>query len=66
MLVVKQTTFLKAFHVWKFSVVNLTVNSQIKNTSFSVNLANTVQTPLAWQFVRPVHHLLILKQVSLM
>ena len=39
---------------------------EIKNTSFSVNLANIVQTPLAWQFVRPVHHLLILKQVSSM
>ena len=33
---------------------------------FSVNLANTVQTPLVWLFVQPVHHLLILKQVSLM
>ena len=33
---------------------------------FSVNLANTVQTPLVWQFVQPVHHLLILKQVSSM
>ena len=43
---------------------DLTANSQIKNTSFSVNLANTVQTPLVWQFVQPVHHLLILKQVS--
>ena len=50
----------------KFSVVNLTANSQIKNTSFSVSLANTVQTPLVWQFVQPVHHLLILKQVSSM
>ena len=53
-------------HVWKFSVVNLMANSQIKNTSFSVNLANIVQTPLVWLFVQPVHHLLILKQVSLM
>ena len=31
---------------------------------FSVNLANTVQTPLVWRFVQLVHHLLILKQVS--
>ena len=45
---------------------DLMANSQIKNTSFSVNLANIVQTPLVWLFVQPVHHLLILKQVSLM
>ena len=28
--------------------------------------SNIVQTPLVWLFVQPVHHLLILKQVSLM